>query len=202
MKKLFFDLFPIILFFAAYQIAQGHPVAATDILNALNITLSASQKPGVFVATLVAIAATFAQIGWVKLRGHKVDVMLWVSLVLITVFGSATLFFHNETFIQWKPTVLYGLFATALFLSPWVAKRNLIQLMMQNQLSLPDVVWGRLNLLWAGFFAFMGATNLLVAFNFDMDTWVSFKLFGTLGMMLVFILGQGLYLARHLKEPS
>jgi intracellular septation protein len=201
-KKFLFDLFPIILFFVAYQIAQGHPQAAQDSLLWLGIVLDPAQKPGVFIATLVAIVATFAQIGWLKLRGQKIDAMLWVSLVLIVVFGSATLIFHNETFIKWKPTVLYWVFALALALAPRLSGRNLIQLMMQGQLQLPAPVWTRLNLMWATFFAFMGVANAWVANSFDTDTWVTFKMFGTLGLMLVFVLAQGVYLSRHMKDPA
>ncbi len=202
MKKLLFDLFPIILFFVAYQVAQGHPQAAYDSLAALGIQLTPTQKPGVFIATLVAIVATFGQIGWLKLRGRSIDAMLWVSLVLIVVFGSATLVFHSETFIKWKPTVLYWVFALSLALAPRLSGRNLIRLMMQGQLELPDPVWTRLNQMWALFFAAMGLANIWVANTYDTDTWVNFKLFGTLGLMLVFVLAQGVYLSRHMKEPT
>ncbi len=202
MKKLLFDLFPIILFFVAYQIAQGNPQAASDALTWLGIQLTPTQKPGVFIATLVAIMATFGQIGWLKLRGRSIDAMLWVSLVLIVVFGSATLIFHSETFIKWKPTVLYWVFALSLALAPRLSGRNLIRLMMQGQLELPDPVWARLNQMWASFFAAMGLANAWVANTYDTDTWVNFKLFGTLGLMLVFVLAQGVYLSRHMKEPS
>jgi intracellular septation protein len=201
-KKLLFDLFPIILFFVAYQLAQSNPQAASDTLTWLGVQLTSTQKPGVFIATLVAIAATFGQIGWLKLRGHSIDAMLWVSLVLIVIFGSATLIFHSETFIKWKPTVLYGVFALSLALAPRLSGRNLIRLMMQSQLELPDPVWARLNQMWALFFTAMGLANAWIANTYDTDTWVNFKLFGTLGLMLVFVLAQGVYLSRHMKEPS
>lgn len=202
MKKLLFDLFPIILFFVAYQLAQSNPQAASDTLTWLGVQLTSTQKPGVFIATLVAIAATFGQIGWLKVRGHSIDAMLWVSLVLIVIFGSATLIFHSETFIKWKPTVLYGVFALSLALAPRLSGRNLIRLMMQSQLELPDPVWARLNQMWALFFTAMGLANAWIANTYDTDTWVNFKLFGTLGLMLVFVLAQGVYLSRHMKEPS
>jgi intracellular septation protein len=201
-KKLLFDLFPIILFFVAYQLAQSNPQAASDTLTWLGVQLTSTQKPGVFIATLVAIAATFGQIGWLKVRGHSIDAMLWVSLVLIVIFGSATLIFHSETFIKWKPTVLYGVFALSLALAPRLSGRNLIRLMMQSQLELPDPVWARLNQMWALFFTAMGLANAWIANTYDTDTWVNFKLFGTLGLMLVFVLAQGVYLSRHMKEPS
>lgn len=200
--KLLFDLFPVILFFLAYQWGEANPATAQALLDAFGVHLASATKPGVFLATLVAIAATLVQVAWVWARHRKVDTMLWVSLVLIVVFGGATLFLHDEAFIKWKPTVLYWLFALALGLAPVLFERNLIRLLMEKQVSLPDAVWDRLNLGWAGFFAFLGVANLFVAFRYSTDTWVNFKLFGTLGLMLVFILGQTLYLTRHLKESE
>lgn len=202
MKKLFFDLFPIILFFTAYQIAEKNAAAATAFLTHLGFNLAPGQKPGVFIATLAAILATFAQIAWIKLRGRRIDNMLWVSLILIVVFGGATLIFHDENVIKWKPTVLYMLFATLLAGAPRFSGKNLIRLMMENQLSLPDPVWTRLNQLWAGFFAFMAVTNSIVALQFSTETWVNFKMFGTLGLMLLFVFAQGVFLARHIRDPS
>ena len=198
--KVLFDLFPIILFFVAYQVGEKNPESATAWLAALGITLDGGAKPGVFLATLVAILATFVQIGWVWLKHRKVDTMLWISLVLIVVFGGATLMLHDETFIKWKPTVLYWLFALALGLAPMLFERNLIRLMMEKQVSLPDPVWTRLNLAWAGFFTFMGIANLWVAMNFSTDAWVNFKMFGSIGLMLAFVIGQTVYLSKHIKE--
>ncbi len=200
--KILFDLFPIILFFAAYQVGEKNPEHATAWLAALGILLDSGAKPGVFLATLVAILATFVQIAWVWLRHRKVDTMLWISLGLIVIFGGATLFLHDETFIKWKPTVLYWLFALSLGLAPLLFERNLIRLMMEKNVALPDAVWSRLNLAWAGFFALMGVANLWVAMNFSTDAWVNFKMFGSLGLMLVFIVAQTLYLSRHIKEDE
>jgi intracellular septation protein len=198
--KILFDLFPIILFFAAYQVGEKNPAHASAWLAALGIVLDSGVKPGVFLATVVAIAATFGQIAWVWLRHRKVDAMLWVSLVLIVVFGGATLILHDETFIKWKPTVLYWLFALSLGLAPILFERNLIRLMMEKNVTLPDAVWSRLNLSWAGFFALMGVANLWVAMHYSTDAWVNFKMFGSLGLMLVFIVGQTVYLSRHIKD--
>ena len=158
--KFLFDLFPIILFFAAYKFA------------------------GIFAATAVAIAATVGQIAWVWFRHRKVDTMLWVSLAIVTIFGGATLLFHNPTFIKWKPTVLYWFFATALLVSAYGLRKNLIRTMLEAQMKLPEPLWSPLNLAWAGFFAAMGGLNLLVAYNFSEDAWVNFKLFGGIGLML------------------
>jgi len=198
--KILFDLFPIILFFAAYQYGASHPENATDWLAAIGIVLVGNDKPGVFLATVVAIAATFLQIAWAWFKYRKIDTMLWVSLGLIVIFGGATLFLHDEAFIKWKPTVLYWLFALSLGLAPMLFERNLIRLMMEKNVQLPDAIWTRLNLAWAAFFTLMGVANLWVAMNFSTDAWVNFKMFGSLGLMLVFIIGQTVYLSRHIKE--
>ncbi|MBI4990389.1 MAG: septation protein A [Rhodocyclales bacterium] len=176
--KFLFDLFPVILFFIAFKVS------------------------GIYVATAVAIAATFAQIGWLLLRGRKVDAMLWVSLAIIVVFGGATLWLQDETFIKWKPTVLYWLFGAVLAGSTLLFRRNLIRKLMEEQVSLPDRVWVQLNASWIGFFALMGAANLIVAFNFPTDTWVNFKLFGGMGLMLAFVVGQSLLLAKYIEEKK
>jgi intracellular septation protein len=198
--KLLFDLFPVILFFVAYQFGASHPEQAAAMLSSLGIALGSAVKPGVFLATVVAILATVGQIVWTWLRHRKVDAMLWVSFVLITVFGGATLLLQDENFIKWKPTVLYWLFALALGLGPVLFERNFIRMMMDKQITLPDPIWARLNIGWAAFFTVMGAANLLVAFNYSTDTWVNFKMFGTLGLMVVFILLQGVYLSKHIQE--
>jgi intracellular septation protein len=176
--KFLFDLFPVILFFAAFK--------AFDI----------------YVATVVVIVATMAQIGWVWHRHGKVDTMLWVSLGLVVVFGGATLILHDETFIKWKPTILYWLFTASLFGSARFFGKNLIRAMLEKQMELPEPIWARLNYAWMGFFAVMGVLNLWVAFNFSTDTWVSFKLFGGMGLMIVFIVLQGLFLARYIPEEN
>lgn len=176
--KFLFDLFPIILFFVAFK--------AFDI----------------YVATGVVMAATMAQIAWVWHRHGKVDTMLWVSLGLVVVFGGATLMLQDETFIKWKPTVLYWLFAISLLASVQFFNKNLIRAMLEKQVELPESIWGRLNLAWAGFFAVMGGVNLWVAFNFSTDTWVSFKLFGFMGLMLAFIIVQGMVLAKYMPDED
>lgn len=175
--KFLFDLFPVILFFAAFKLAD------------------------IYVATGVAIAATIGQIAWLKLRKRKVDAMMWVTLAIIVVFGGATLFLHDESFIKWKPTVLYWLFAVVLG-GAALTGRNLIRKLMGAQMELPAGVWSRLNWSWTGFFAVMGFVNLYVARSFPTETWVNFKLFGSMGLMLVFVVGQAVYLARHVQEPG
>jgi intracellular septation protein len=199
--KFLFDLFPVILFFVAFKIAEGNPDAAGALAQAAGYLADAKQLP-VLIATAVAILATFGQIAWLRLRGRKVDTMLWVSLAIIVVFGGATLWLHDETFIKWKPTVLYWLFGTSLIVAHVAFGRNLIRAMLQAQISMPEAAWAKLNWSWAGFFAFMGAANLYVAFNFETATWVNFKLFGGMGLMLVFVVAQSLFLARHIEEKK
>ena len=176
--KFLFDLFPVLLFFAAFKLGD------------------------IYLATGVAITATFIQIAWSWLRHRKVENMMWISLVIICVFGGMTLLFHDETFIKWKPTVLYWAFALALSVSALFFRKNLIRALMQEQISLPDAMWQRLNLAWIGFFVFMGIANLAVAFafGFSTDAWVNFKLFGGMGLMLVFALLQGLMLSKYMDE--
>ena len=173
--KFLFDLFPVILFFAAFQFW------------------------GIFVATAVAIAASCAQIGWLALRGRKIDKMLWASLAIIVVFGGLTLALRDKTFIQWKPTVLYWLFA-AVLAGGALAGRNLIRAMLGEQMQLPERVWARLNWSWVAFFVLMGAANLYVAYNYSESAWVNFKLFGGMGLMFAFVLAQAALLAKHVQE--
>jgi intracellular septation protein len=173
--KLLFDLFPVLLFFLAFQ------------------------WWGIFVATAVAIAASCAQIGWLALRGRKIDRMLWASLAIIVVFGGLTLVLRDKTFIQWKPTVLYWLFG-AVLAGGALGGRNLIRSMLSEQVQLPEPVWTRLNWSWVAFFAFMGAANLYVAYNFSESAWVNFKLFGGMGLMLAFVVAQAALLARYVED--
>jgi intracellular septation protein len=176
--KFLFDLFPVLLFFAAFKLYD------------------------IYIATAVAMGATLVQILWVWLRHRKVDGMLWVSLVVIMVFGGATLLLKNETFIKWKPTVLYWLFGATLAVAGFAFKKNLIRTMMEHQVTLPEFVWSRLQLSWIAFFGVMGALNLFVAYNYSTDTWVDFKLFGGMGLMLVFVVLQALMLARHIEDKE
>ncbi|MFV0663181.1 septation protein A [Denitromonas sp.] len=198
--KVLFDLLPVILFFAAYKIAGMYDVAAADLASSLlGAEIGIKQAP-ILLATAVTIAATFAQIGWVWLRHRKVDTMLWVTLVLVTLLGGATLVFHDPVFIKWKPTAVYWLFGAALLVSATVFRKNLIRAVLEAQIRLPDPIWSRLNGAWAGFFALMGVLNLYVAFSFSEETWVNFKLFGGMGLMLLFVIGQGMYLSRYVEE--
>ncbi len=203
MKKLLFDLFPIIVFFVAYKVGDANAEATRAFMAGIGLPqpVGAGEKPGIYLATVLAIVASFGQIAWVKLRGHAIETMMWVSLGLIVVFGGATLWLHDESFIKWKPTVLYWLFAGIIFGAAALG-RNVIRSLMQAQMELPDPAWSRLNASWGGFFAFMGLANLFVAFNFSTDTWVNFKLFGSLGLMLVFVVAQSMMLTKYLDKEE
>ncbi|MEW6445979.1 MAG: septation protein A [Pseudomonadota bacterium] len=174
--KVFFDFLPIILFFVAYKLE------------------------GIYVATAVAIAATLIQVAYTWLRTRKLEPMHLVSLGLIVVFGGATLLFQNPLFIMWKPTILYALFAAAFLGSRFIGEKTLVERMMGGMMSAPRAVWLRVNTAWAVFFLFLAVLNVYVAYNYSEEDWVNFKLFGLLGLTLVFMIGQGLWLARH-AEP-
>ncbi|MBX3663137.1 MAG: septation protein A [Burkholderiales bacterium] len=176
--KFLFDIFPVILFFAAFKVYD------------------------IYVATAVAIVATALQIGWVWFRQRKVDNMQWTSLGLIMVFGGATLLLRDETFIKWKPTVLYWLFAAVLLVAEYGFRKNLIRSMMEKQVTAPDPVWQKLLFGWIGFFVVMGILNIYVAYGFSTDIWVNFKLFGGIGLMILFVIAQALLLAPHIKEKE
>lgn len=205
--KLLLDFLPIILFFATFKLAEGRPdeaaAFATDHFGFLvsGGVVGRSEAP-VLLATVVVIVATMLQVLYLKLRGRKVDTMLWVSLGLVTVLGGATIWFHNETFIKWKPSVLYWVMGLALWLSQAFFGKNLLKTLIGDQLPLPPEMWRRMNLMWVAFFAFMGVLNLYVAYNYSTSAWATFKVFGTTGLMLAFTVAQGLYLGPHLHHEE
>jgi intracellular septation protein len=172
--KLLVDFFPIILFFVAFKFF------------------------GIYIATTVAMSTCFIQVGWQWFKHHKVDMLQIVTLVLITVLGTATLLLHNELFIKWKPTAINWIFA-AIFLGSHLTKQTIMQRLMSNNISLPTNVWTRLNLSWVIFFFITGLVNIYVVYHFDTNTWVNFKLFGVLGMTVAFVVLQAIYLSRYIK---
>jgi len=180
MKKLLFDLFPLILFFLAFRYAD------------------------IFTATAVAMIAGVAQIAWLKLRGSAIETMHWVNLAIIIVFGGATLLLHDDTFIKWKPTVLYWLFGGVLLGGKLFFGRNVIQGVMGKQITLPEPIWTKLNYAWALFFLVSGALNLYVAFSgqFTDSQWVNFKVFGLMALMILFVLAQSVWLGRHIAAEA
>jgi len=207
MKKFLFDLFPVILFFAIFKWGQGNPADAQALLNHYLSGFMAGgtvqeSHAAIMLATAVAMLASFGQIGYMLIRRKKIDAMLWISLVIITVFGGATIYFNNPTFIKWKPTILYWCFGAGLLISQFLFGKNLIKTMLNAQMSLPEPVWFKLNLSWATFFVVMGIINLCVAFAFGLSeaAWVNFKLFGFTALMIVFAVGQSLVLSKYIKE--
>jgi intracellular septation protein len=203
--KLLFDFLPILLFFGTFKYAEANKLWAAGFASQhLGFVVAGGavgpEEAPVLLATVVVILATMTQVAWLKLRGLKVDLMLWVSLALVVVLGGLTVWFHSETFIKWKPSVLYWAMGTALWISQAVFGKNLLRTLLGAQIQLPPPIWHRLNFAWIAFFASMGLLNLWVAYSFSTSTWVNFKLFGGLGLMVLFTLAQGVYLSRHIKE--
>jgi intracellular septation protein len=206
--KILFDFLPIILFFGAFKYAEGHAGWAAQFASEhfgfmVSGGVVGTEEAPVLLATVVVIIATSAQVIYQLVRHRKVDMMLWITFVLVVVLGGATIWFHNATFIKWKPSVLYWAMGLSFWISQVVFHKNLLQTLIGEQLELPAKVWQRLNFAWIAFFGLMGLLNLYVAYSFSTSTWASFKAFGTTGLMLVFMLAQGFYLSRHLKpEPA
>jgi intracellular septation protein len=206
--KFLLDFLPIVLFFVTFKLADGHADAAakfaTDHLGfAVSGGVVAATEAAVLLATVVVIVATLLQIALLLAMRRKVDTMLWVTFALVTVLGGATVWFHNPTFIKWKPSALYWAMAIAFWVSQTLFGKNVLKSLVGDQLELPEAIWRRLNLAWIAFFALMGIANLYVAYNYSTSTWASFKVFGLTGLMLVFMLAQGAYLARYVEDaPS
>ena len=205
--KLIVDFLPIVLFFAAFKYGEANPESAARFATEnfgflVSGGVVGPKEAPVLLATLIVIAATLVQVAVLLARGRKVDLMLWVSLGLVVVLGGATVWFQSETFIKWKPSVLYWVMGSAFWISHAVFRRNLLKLLLGEQLQLPALVWQKLNFAWIGFFAFMGLANLYVAYSFPTTVWVNFKLFGGIGLVFAFTLAQGIYLSRHLKDDE
>ncbi len=180
--KFLSDLFPIVLFFIAFQFSN------------------------IYTATIVAMVSAIGQMLWVYYRHHKIDAMQWVSLVMILLFGGLTIFLHDKTFFQLKPTAFYWLFAGALYISAQFFQKNWIQTLMSKQIVLKEhsskSVWHQVNAAWATFFFFMGTLNLYIVFEYSEKTWVNFKLFGTTGLLTIFVILQGVWLSRYIDRPT
>ncbi len=176
--QLLFDFFPLIAFFIAYKLG------------------------GVFVATGVLIAAVLVQICVQWIRHRRISSMMLVSAALVLVFGGLTLWIHDEAFIKWKVTVVNWLFAAGFLISQFVGEQPIVQRMMSGSMTLERRLWVRLNTMWAVFFFLLGAINLYVMFSFSTDVWAKFKVFGVIGLTLVFALVQGLWLASRLPQQD
>jgi intracellular septation protein len=205
--KIFFDLLPIFLFFASFKWAEGHKELASQWMTQhLGFAVSGGAvgvtEAPVLLATVIVIAATLLQIVVLKVLRKPVDKMLWAGLVVVAVLGGLTLWFHDETFIKWKPTIIYWLMAAGFLVTEIILGRKMLMQMMGGQIEAPDFVWKQLGWAWVLFFAGMGVLNLWVAYHFPTETWVNFKMWGSLGLTLVFTLIQGLYLGRHMKPEE
>ena len=205
MKQLF-DFFPILLFFIVYKFYLDIPPEFILSLNSWFPFMGL--EPGnsefaIYLATLAAIVATLIQVALTGMISRKVEKMHIITLILLIVFGGATLLLKDPVFIKWKPTVINWLFALVFLGSQFIGNKPLVQRMMGHALHIEDSsVWVRLNLAWIGFFIFSGIANLVVAFNFSEALWVDFKLFGLMGLTLVFVIGQAFYLARYLPSDQ
>lgn len=194
--KLLFDLFPVILFFAAFKGAEHFPADALALAGRLlGEGVTAATAP-VFLATVTAIAATFLQIAWLKVKRAKIEPMLWISLAVIVVFGGLTLWLRNEMFIKWKPTILYWIFS-AILLWGSCTGRNFIRILMKNAVEMPDAAWSKLQTMWIVFFIVVGVVNLIVAYSFPTEIWVDFKLFGLISLTLIFTIGAAVWMTKQ-----
>ncbi|CAI2492280.1 septation protein A [Serratia liquefaciens] len=176
--KQFLDFLPLIVFFAFYKLYDIYVASGALI-----------------VATALALVFT-----WFKYR--KIEKMTLITFLMVLVFGTLTLVFHNDLFIKWKVTIIYTLFALALLISQLVLKKPLVQRMLGKELTLPDKVWNNLNLAWAMFFLVCGLANIYVAFWLPQSVWVNFKVFGLTALTLVFTLLSGVYIYRHMPEEQ
>lgn len=176
--KLLFDFFPIILFFIAYKIY------------------------GIYAATAVAMAASIIQVSFFYFKHHKIESMHIITLVMVIFLGGATLLLHDDMFIKWKPTAIYWAFGLGFLISQFFGKKTLIQRLMDSKISVPETVWRRLNVVWTVFFFVLGIANVYVVYHFSTDAWVNFKLFGTLGLTVLFVIIQAVYIAKHMDTDS
>jgi intracellular septation protein len=210
MKKLLFDYIPLILFFLVYKVAGMHPEAAYALAQSFlgplvaGTGLQADQGP-IMLATVTVVVATVVQILYLKLRGQKVDTMLWVTASIVVVMGGLTIYLHDENFIKWKPTILYWVMAVMLAFTQYVLNKNMMRQVMETQVKLPEPIWARLGLAWITFFAFLGAINLVVAYVIypgNLDAWVNFKVYGISALLFVFIVGQSVMLGKYMEEEA
>jgi intracellular septation protein len=203
--KLILDFLPLLLFFGAFKFADANKdwaaAFASDHLGFLvsGGVVGADEAP-MLLATMVVIACTLVQVATLKLMRRKIDLMLWITLALVVVLGGATVWFHDKTFIKWKPSIAFWAMGLALWVSQAVFKKNLLQSMIGGELQLPPAVWQRLNIAWITFFSTVGLVNVFVVYNYSDATWATFKVFGVFGLMIVFTIAQVIYLSRYMRE--
>lgn len=182
MLNFLYEFLPVVLFFVAFKFY------------------------GIYVATVVGIVVSALQLTFSTLWQRRLDKKQLITLIVFVIFGGMTLYFHNPIFVKWKPSVVFWIFSFVLFLSHFIGKKPLMQRMLESMLdgkaSLPSFVWKKLNLAWTVFFMLLGAINIYVAYHFDTDTWVNFKLYGILGLLFLFSFLQALYLSRYMVEEK
>lgn len=206
--KIFLDFLPLLLFFIVGKYADNNVEwAARFATEHFGFLVSGgvvgTVEASALLATIVVIVATTLQIAYLLVARKKIDLMLWVTFALVVTLGGATIWFHNATFIKWKPSVLYWAMGLAFWISQAFFRKNLLQSLVGEQLQLPAPVWQRLNFAWIAFFGLLGLLNLYVAYTYSDSTWFTFKAFGVTGLMLVFMLAQGFYISKHmLAEPD
>ena len=185
--KLLFDFFPLVLFFGAYKLFD------------------------IYVATLVAMAASLAQVVFIRIRHQRFETTHLVTLFVILLFGGMTLIFQDDMFIKWKPTIVNWIFAIVVLGSQFIGKRTVLERLLGGQMQMPARIWKKVNVSWGLFFLVSGLLNLYVAFYFRThldeaartDFWVNFKVFGLLGLTLAFSIIQMMIVARYIStEPS
>ena len=205
--KLLFDLLPVFIFFGAVRVAKYWPDATVALVTGWLGTLGGSgdeqlDLAALIVASLCGIVASVAQIVYLLARKMPIKPPVWISAVLIVIFGGLTIWLHNAWFIKWKPSILYWVFAVMLLGGRWIWKRNLLGALLSEELNLPAPVWDRLMYAWAAFFLVLGAANILVAYSWSTDAWVNFKSFGLLGLTLLFSIASGFYMSRYLDPVA
>ncbi len=205
--KAFFDFFPVLFFFLTYKFYESLPESVIQIANQLPfVELSVdNSKDAIFMATLVIIIATVLQNIFHWLFYHRLEKMHLISLVILLIFGTLTLMLKNPDYIAWKVTIFNWIFASVILGSFFIGEKTLIERMMSHAISVPKQVWKKVNLSWGIFFIIVGALNLIVYEIYakqmnNLDAWVNFKMFGILGLTLVFMIGQGIYISRHAEE--
>lgn len=199
--KLLLDYLPIAVFFVVFKWAEELIHALQPWLSDENFQLLLDTNHLV-IATAVLIPATILQMLTVRFMYGKVETMHKITLVIVVLMGGLTVFLNNPAFVMWKPTIVNWLFALGFIGYRMFTGRPLLERMLSAELKLPDVVWTRLSLAWVFFFVVCGILNLIVAYNFSEDVWVDFKFFGMLGLTVVFIIAQGLYLSRFIKHET
>lgn len=200
--KFLYDFFPVLLFFVVYKFYGALPPGLIEAANLLPLVSLSPERASdaIYMATAVAIVASFVQVSLFWLRYHRFEKAHVISLAVITIAGGATLALQNPVFIKWKPTVLNWLFAAAFLGSQFVGNKTLVERMMSHAINVPRLIWRRANLGWVSFFTIAGLANIIVAYRFSEETWVDFKLFGLMGLTLAFVFAQALYLSRHATQ--